>query len=102
MKKQLTQQSLDFFESHNISFHNRFGIRLKVADEINFLDDLFIFGFAHYFFCTNEVGRQACIQSGAPSALTSLAHLKTCPVLAKTSVANAFRAITGKELVILH
>jgi hypothetical protein len=51
---------------------------------------------------TSEAGRQACIQSGAPSALTSLAHLKTCPVLAKTSVANAFRAITGKELVILH
>ena len=49
---------------------------------------------------TSEAGRQACIQSGAPSALTSLAHLKTCP--AKTLVAKAFRAITGRELVILH
>ena len=42
MKKKLTQQSLDFFESQNISFHNRFGIRLKVGDEINFLNDLSI------------------------------------------------------------
>ena len=42
MNQKLTQQSLDFFESHNISFHNRFGIRLKVGDHINFLDDLSI------------------------------------------------------------
>lgn len=42
MIKKLTQQSLDFFDSYNISFHNRFGVRLKVGDQINFSDDLSI------------------------------------------------------------
>jgi len=40
MKKILNKQSLDFFDFHNISFHNKFGSRLKVGDHINFLDDL--------------------------------------------------------------
>jgi acetyltransferase-like isoleucine patch superfamily enzyme len=42
MNKILTHQSLEFFEFHNISFHNRFGTRLKVGDQINFLYDLSI------------------------------------------------------------
>jgi acetyltransferase-like isoleucine patch superfamily enzyme len=36
----LTQQSLDFFNSHNISFHNQRKARLRVGDHISFLHDL--------------------------------------------------------------
>lgn len=39
MRLRLTQAALDWFESNNISFHNRFGIRLKTGDPINFKDD---------------------------------------------------------------
>ena len=42
MKKKLTQESLEFFERHNISFHNRFGTRLKIGDNMSFLDNLYI------------------------------------------------------------
>jgi acetyltransferase-like isoleucine patch superfamily enzyme len=40
VKLVLTDNSLGFFEANNISFHNRFGIRLRVGDEIRFLQDL--------------------------------------------------------------
>lgn len=36
----LTKKSLDWFESKNISFDNRFGSRLKEGDKVNFLDVL--------------------------------------------------------------
>lgn len=40
VKKILTNISLEWFESNNISFHNRFGTRLRVGDEVRFLQDL--------------------------------------------------------------
>lgn len=36
MRLTLTRQALDWFEAHNVSFHNRFGIRLQPGDEIAF------------------------------------------------------------------
>lgn len=38
MKLHLTTESLDWFEHHNVSFHNRFGVRLRPGDEVYFLD----------------------------------------------------------------
>jgi len=40
MNLRLTQSSLDWFNEHNISFHNRFGSRLKIGDLISFREDL--------------------------------------------------------------
>src|ERR1035437_6549617 len=38
MQLYLTKESLDWFEHHNSSFHNRFGTRLRACDEVYFLD----------------------------------------------------------------
>lgn len=40
MQLKLTQKALDWFNERNISFHNRFGIRLRPGDLIIFKDDL--------------------------------------------------------------
>ena len=42
LNKKLTQNSLEFFERHNISFHNRFEKRLRAGDRISFLDNLYV------------------------------------------------------------
>ena len=38
MRLRLTAAALDWFESNNISFHNRFGIRLRPGEHVNFAD----------------------------------------------------------------